>query len=154
MFCAFWCVQVIHIFYQIYSQIFHILDAVVKGVIFKLSTSSSSLLVFTDIADFYVLILYPTTLLTSLISLSNFFGGSIGFVIQASNQQTITHGPNLAFNLSFSNKVLLAQNHAYSLICCLQLLSCYSGRVQQLQQRCMTHTDLTALTLTEKVCQP
>ena len=76
------CILACRLFiYFIYSHIFHILDAVVKGVIFKLSTSNSSLLVFTDTADFYVLILYPTTLLTSLISLSSFFGGSIGFVI-------------------------------------------------------------------------
>lgn len=46
----------------------------VKGVIFKLSTSDCSLLVYRNTTDFYTLILYPAALLTSLISPSSSCG--------------------------------------------------------------------------------
>ena len=70
----------LHLWLHLFQDSFFF-DAVMNGIVFLVSLSDSSLLVYKDATDFWIFILYTIASLNSCISYSNFLEASLEFFI-------------------------------------------------------------------------
>ena len=71
--CNFHCTDLSLSLVKFIPEYFTVFDALMKGIVFKISFSSVSWSVYRNTTDFYMLILYPATLWNLSISSDGFF---------------------------------------------------------------------------------